>query len=105
MTEAQFWDGDVTLARDYREAYMIQLKRRETELWKQGLYFYHAICDAAPALHAFSKKPEPLPYLKEPFAVSEKELKEREERDNMKKYEELRKRFAFSAKNARKEVE
>ncbi len=105
MTEAQFWDGDVTLARAYREAYMIQLKRREAELWRQGLYFYHAICDAAPALHAFSKKPEPLPYLKEPFAVSEKEVKQREERDRKKAYEDLIKRFTSSANKARKEVE
>lgn len=102
MTETQFWDGDVALARHYRKAYKIEVKRREAELWRQGLYFYHAICAAAPALNAFSKKPQPLPYLKEPFATSEEEQKEREERDRKKAYEDWIKILSFSANKARK---
>lgn len=94
MTESQYWDGDSSLTKAYRKADEIKRRNKEREMWEQGLYFYHALCSVAPALHAFSKKPEPLPYLKEPFPVSLKEQKERKERDEREQFEKMLEAFS-----------
>ncbi len=37
-----YWHGDPELAKSYAEAYEIMYNRRETELWKLGVYFMRA---------------------------------------------------------------
>ena len=83
MTPEQYWDGDCTLTKYYREAEEIRNERRNQELWLQGMYIYEAICDIAPILHAFAKKgTKPHPYPSKPYAISEKQIKqEREEKE------------------------
>lgn len=82
MTPEQYWDGDCTLVKYYREAEEMRIEKRNQELWLQGMYFYEAICDVSPVLHSFAKKgTKPLPYPSKPYAISEKQIKrEREER-------------------------
>ena len=83
MTPEQFWDGDCTWVKYYRQADELRSERRNQELWLQGMYIYEAICDVSPILHAFAKKgAKPHPYPSKPYAISEKQIKqEREEKE------------------------
>lgn len=93
MTPEQYWDGDCTLVKYYRQAEEMRTDRRNQELWLQGMYVYEAICDASPILHAFAKKgAKPNPYPSKPYAITEKQIKqEREEKER--KIAEKGKRF------------
>ena len=93
MTPEQYWDGDCTLVKYYRQAEELRNEKRNQELWLQGMYIYEAICDVSPILHAFAKKgAKPHPYPSRPYAISEKQIKqEREEKER--KLAEKGKRF------------
>ena len=88
MTPEQYWDGDSMLAKYYRQADEIRRKRRNEELWLQGMYIYDALCDVSPVLHAFAKKAKPLPYPDHPYSLTvkdrEEEKKRKEQRDREK---------------------
>ena len=83
MSPEQYWDGDCTLVKYYRKAEELRNEKRNQELWLQGMYFYEAICDVSPILHAFAKKgAKPHPYPSKPYAISEKQIRqEREEKE------------------------
>lgn len=95
MTYEQYWDGDCLLAKYYRKAHELKQKRRNQELWLQGAYFYEALCDVAPVLHAFAKKGTKVtPYVEEPFALTDKEVKERRLREERTKYDKQKAKLA-----------
>jgi len=80
MTEEQYWDKDPRLVVPYRKAEELRTSRKNQEMWLQGAYFYDALCRVSPILHAFAKKgTKPLPYLGEPYALTEKQVEFREE--------------------------
>jgi hypothetical protein len=80
MTPEQYWDGDAMLAKYYRQADELKQKRKNQEMWLQGLYFYEALCDASPILHAFAKKgTKPVPYVDHPFSLTAKEREDEKE--------------------------
>ena len=105
MSPEQYWDGDPTLAKYYRQADEIKRTRRNQELWLQGMYIYEALCDVSPVLNAFAKKgTKPNPYTGHPYPLSakdrdvEKKLQEQREREKARRYMEskmasLNKRF------------
>lgn len=70
MTYEQFWDGDVWMAKAYRQAYELRKERENFNAWLQGLYIYDAICDASPILRAFSKARKPNPYPSKPYDLN-----------------------------------
>lgn len=77
MSYDEFWNGDVELARYSREAWRLGREVRNQELWLQGAYFYEAMLDAAPMLHAFAKKgTKPTPYRDAPFEIFQKKVKD-----------------------------
>ena len=89
MTPEQYWDGDPMLTKYYRQAEEIRQKRKNQELWLQGMYIYEALCDVSPILHAFAKKgTKPSPYPDQPYSLTTKEIEEekklREKRDREK---------------------
>ena len=93
MTPEQYWDGDPELARYYRKAEEIRQKRKNEELWLQGMYIYEALCDVSPVFHAFAKRgTKPVPYPDHPYSITskdreaEKELKAKREREKAKQY-------------------
>lgn len=100
MTYEQFWYDDVRLAEYYRKADDLRLKRKNQELWLQGMYVYEALCDASP-LFRFSMKGgqiKPQPYTQEPYPITEEEAREREERKARAEQERLKAEFeAFVA--------
>ena len=80
MTPEQYWDGDPELVKYYRKAEEIRNKKRNQELWLQGMYIYEALCDASPIFHAFAKKgTKPRPYSTAPYALTLKEQKKEKE--------------------------
>ena len=85
MTAEQFWDGDCTLPKYYRQADELRIERMNQELWLQGLYVYEAICDVAPILQAMAKKgTKARPYTEQPYAITEKQRRrEAEEKERM----------------------
>ena len=97
MTPEQYWDGDPMLAKYYRKADEIRQKRRNEELWLQGMYIYEALCDVAPVVHAFAKKgSKPVPYPDHPYALTvhdrenEKKIKEQRDREKARRYMEAK---------------
>ena len=78
MTPEQYWDGDVTLTKAYREAEEYRMTKRNNELWYQGIYFYSALQATIGQMFAKkgAKKPE---YIKEPIAITRMEKEQREQ--------------------------
>lgn len=100
MSSAEFWEGDCTLTKSYREAYKLKVNERNRELWLQGLYIYEALCDVSPVLQAFAKRgTKPREYLKEPIALTKEEIEERRIRDEKRRFEELKARISTWAAN------
>lgn len=67
MSYDEFWNGDITAVKAYREAYKIRLDNDNTKMWMQGMYVYSAISSMVPVLRPFSKSRKPMDYLQEPF--------------------------------------
>lgn len=97
MTYEQFWDGDVSAHKAYREAKRIRNSEQNAAAWLQGLYIYEALIDITPYLKAFSKG-KPKPYPLRPYDLTEQERKEREEREEQERYERVKERIAAFAK-------
>ena len=100
MTYDQFWDGEVTAHKCFREAKKIRLSEQNQMAWLQGMYVYEAIADLAPALKAFARG-RAKPYTKEPYDLFEGERKAREEREARAKEERLKAEFAAFAEQIR----
>ena len=90
MSFDEFWYDTPYKTKFYREAYRIQMKRKDEEFWMQGMYIYDAICRIAPILHAFSKSgTKPLPYPDKPYMaqldknISEEEKQKRIENERL----------------------
>ena len=93
MTPEQYWDGDPSLPQYYRKAHELQRKRRNEELWLQGMYIYEALCDVSPIMNAFAKRgTKPHPYTDRPYSITrddreeERKLKEQRDREKAKQY-------------------
>ena len=88
MTEEQYWDRDSTLVVAYRKAEELKTNRKNHEMWLQGAYVYEALCRVSPLLHAFAKKgTKPVPYIAEPFAITEKQAEYRQEEKEKKNFD------------------
>ena len=104
MSERQYWDGDCSLTRSYREAERLRKQRVNEEMWLQGMYIYDAIGSLSPILRAFSKKgTKPEPYVPEAYPISKKTMNEAKTRKDMKVYNKgLARMQAFMAKGKEK---
>ena len=106
MSYQEFWYGDVRLVEAYRKAAELRDKRRNQELWLQGMYIYEALCDASPLFRLSMKsgpiKPEP--YVKEPYPITEAEVRERAEREARLKEERLKAEFAAFSEHMRQKM-
>ena len=106
MSYHDFWHGDVSMVVAYRQANELREKRRNQELWLQGMYFYEALCDASP-LFCFSMKKgtvKPEPYAKEPYPITAAEARERQEREAREKELRLKAEFAAFAERMRAQM-
>lgn len=82
MSYDEYWYGEPYRAKFYREAYELQMKRKDEEFWIQGMYIYDALCCVSPVLHAFSKSgTKPLPYPKQPYMAQMKKVESEKEKE------------------------
>ena len=78
MTYEQYWEQDCELVKYYRKAALIKRDLKNQDAWLQGAYFYEALIDAAPVLHAFAKKgTKPTPYREAPYDLFNRQTKDR----------------------------
>lgn len=105
MSYDEFWNKDVSRVKAYRKASELRDKRRNQELWLQGMYFYEALCDASALFRFTTKKTiKPEPYMKEPLPITAAEVREREERERREKEARLKAAFAQFAEAMRKKM-
>lgn len=92
MSYELYWEKDCQLVKAYRKADELRKRQRNAEFHLQGLYFYEALCDVSPLLHAFAKSgTQAIPYSAQPYALGEKEVRERQ----IEKLKEQAKKFAM----------
>lgn len=105
MSYDEFWNSDVSRVKAYRKANELRDKRRNQELWLQGMYFYEALCDASALFRFTTKKTiKPEPYIKEPFPITAAEVRERKEREQREMEERIKAEFAALAERLRKKM-
>lgn len=78
MPSDEYWDGDAECCAAYRKARDEKLKFEDAMLWRQGLYFYHALCSVAPYFNSLRPR-KPQDYVKEPFGFEAKVPTEQEQ--------------------------
>lgn len=94
MTWSQFWIDDPALVIAYRKAEMIRKRRKNEELWLEGIYVAEAL--NATVGNMFSKG-QKHPYPAEPFPLTADEQQERREREEKARMERMK--AAFIAKS------
>lgn len=87
MSYEDYWDGEAEKTRFYRDKSKWDVKRKNQELWLQGIYIYEAILDSAPMMNPFSKKRKPIPYRSEPIPLTDVESKMEKENKHKKELE------------------
>ena len=86
MTYEQYWYDDPLLLKSYIKAEEIRARRRNQEMWLQGLYVHIAVGDLVPILNPFSKEHKARKYLDRPIPITKQEVDEAEA-EKVKKFE------------------
>ena len=87
MSYHDYWDGDNSMTKYYREAEEIKKERRNSELWLQAAYIYEALLDASPVFNPLSKKNKPFPFRSEPIPITASGSKQSDERKKKQRLE------------------
>lgn len=87
MSATEYWDGDCFLTVAYRKAWELKQEQKSRDYWLMGRYVHDAVVCAYPVLNPFSKEKQTLPYVSEPYPVTEKMQKQHEEREKQKQYQ------------------
>ena len=72
MSYSEYMDGEVELAKYYREADIIRQRRANADAWLQGRYIYEALCTATVAV-GFPDKNRKVNYPGHPHPITEEE--------------------------------
>lgn len=94
MTWEQFWLGEPELAAAYRKADRLQRRRRNEEMWLQGVYMAEAL--SATVGNMFSKG-QKHKYPAEPLPITAEEQQERREREERLRMERIKAAFTVKA--------
>lgn len=79
MSYREYWEEDCALVIAYRKAERLKMENFNQQAWLQGLYFYHALSDVAPILHAFANRGTTArPYPDKAFALDNTESPKRD---------------------------
>lgn len=78
MTYDQYWHDDPALINLFVKAERVKQRKRNNEMWLQGMYIYQAIGALTPLINPFSKDHRAKPYLKQPIPITEEEREEQE---------------------------
>lgn len=96
MTWSQFWIDEPKLAIAYREAEMIRKRRKNEELWLEGIYMVEALSSTVGNMFSKGQKHQ---YPAEPLPITAAEQQERREREEKARMERMK--AAFIAKSLR----
>lgn len=96
MTWSQYWEDEPKLAIAYRNAEMIRKRRKNEELWLEGIYVAEALKATVGNMFSRGAKNQ---YPEEPFPITADEQKERREREEKARMERMK--AAFIAKSLR----
>ena len=75
MTYEQYWYGDPNMVKAFRDAFTLQRRMRNEDMWIQGMYIYKAL--EAVIGTAFGKNR--IKYVEEPFDIFPKTDLEKEQ--------------------------
>lgn len=103
MSYDEFWNQNVEMVRAYRRADEMKRRRENEILWLQGLYVRDALVCTVGNMFA-GKSGKQHEYPKEPYAITELDIREREERDNRIRQERIRASFAAFAARMQKKM-
>jgi hypothetical protein len=90
MSYSEYWEGDPNLAIAYKKAHEINLRRKNEELWLQGVYMSHALVSVMDG-----KKH---PYPKEPLAITPQQIREKKEREAKAKFDRMKAMMSMAQK-------
>lgn len=95
MTADQYWDGDVYLAKGYREAYRLKRKEENFNAFLHGKYIYAALICASPLMRSsFGKgKVKAHDYLDKPYDLFEDDRQKTEEEKAKKHQQEMKEKM------------
>ena len=79
MSYEQYWYEDPALINIYIKAEKHRQRKRNNEMWIQGLYIYNAVGGLIHLANPFSKEHRAKPYLKQPIALTKEEQEEQEQ--------------------------
>ena len=96
MTWTQFWNDEPELAIAYRKADAIKKRRKNEELWLEGMYMAEALSATVGNMFSKGQKHD---YPDEPFPITVEEQEERRERAEKARMERMK--AAFIAKSLR----
>lgn len=103
MSYDEFWNQDVSLARVYLKADEIKRRRQNETLWLQGLYVRDALLCSV--VNMFSdKNAQKFDYPEEPYPITERQIKEQEERKRQATIERLKAELTHYADEMRKKM-
>ncbi len=96
MSWTQFWIDEPELAVAYRKSDMIRKRRKNEELWLEGMYVAEALSATVGNMFAKGQKHQ---YPAEPFPITTDEQQERREREEKARMERMK--AAFIARSLR----
>lgn len=89
MTYNEFWKGDPSLAKVYRDAQELRERRANVEAWRNGQYMASALSSTVGNM--FRKKGQPpIKYMEHPIPLTLKEKEEYERQDEIKRFEKIK---------------
>lgn len=103
MTYDEFWNQNVDVVRAYRRADELKRRRENEILWLQGVYVRDALICTVGNMFA-GKSGKQYEYPKEPYAITEADIREREERDSRLAEERIKAEFAAFAARMQKKM-
>ncbi len=103
MTYDEFWNQNVDMVRAYRKADELKRRRENEILWLQGVYVRDALVCTVGNMFA-GKSGKQYEYPKEPYAITEADIREREEREARLAQERIKAEFAAFAARMQKKM-
>ena len=91
MSYDEFWNRNTLCHASYRKAWEQRRAQINWQMWMQGGYFYDALIKVAPVMRAALGKGrvQPGEYPSEPYPITAKEAREREEAKRRAKFEKM----------------
>ncbi len=101
MSYSEFWDGSPDLAIAYKKAHELNLRRRNEELWLEGVYVRYALLSTVGNMFK-GKSQETIEYPTEPLAITQKEVEAKKEREAKAKFDKMKAMMNMAHKNIKR---